>query len=794
MAIDWQSRYAVIQKLLGDQSDLVINGEVHPRWIGESSCFWYVRQAPDGREVKVVDARTKEVRTLELGPVWAALEAALETSIDAVHADLGSLDLALGPLRATFEFHGRRWEYLPEKDRLRDCGGGTGASSLHAPDGKTAAFVRDHDLWVRDLTSDDDRQLTNDGEELNAYASPPLAYRASARMRGEAAQGLWSPDSRYFLTLQTDERHVPELPWVDFVPEPGARPAVHPQRTSLPGDSRVTEFRMLALDVSTGRQIEARYPRLSAVRMNDTVFANGLAWWSRDGRTAYFVDIERGEMCAHVVAFDPATGTTEVVFSETSDTSLELGVNVYARTLVTAVPGTDELIWYSERSGRGHLYLYDLTTGALKNAITSGEWQVREVVGVDVERRELHLLAGGITSDEDDPYLRRPCVVSLDGGDVRVLSDEPGDHTVWSPGDFGLVTLHMMSGIDSSRVSGFSPDCRYFVETVSHPGRLPHTVLRNRNGEAVLELEKAQNVGLPEDWEWPEPVTLKAADGETDIFGLLFKPADYDPAQSYPVIDHIYGGPQIQHTPKAPFTDYRETATFLETAAFTRLGAFALILDGRGTAFRERSFRQASYRAAQSASDIDDHIAGIRQLAERYPAMDLSRVGITGFSGGGYATALAVLRRGDFFNVAVAGGGNYDQTLFWHGWGERYHGAFDIEHYRTQAARTYADGLAGKLMLIHGLRDAGCHPAGLFQFTQALIDAEKDFDLVVLPDAGHEMTGYAVRRRLDYFVTHLLGDTPPRGVKMASPFRELLRAKTAANAPGPTAGIRDPLD
>lgn len=785
MTTDWQSRYAVIQQLLGDHSQLVVNGEVHPRWIGESGSFWYLRHGTAGSEVRVVNAPTQEVRTLRLAPIWAALEASLETTIDTVHADLRGLDFALDPLRATFAFHGRRWEYVADDDTLHEGGDAIASLSLDAPDGKTTAFVRDHNLLVRALASGDDRQLTSDGEELNAYASPPVAYRASAQLRGEGVQGLWSPDSRYLLTLQTDERHVPEMPWIDYVPAPGARPVIHPHRTSLPGDARVTEFRILAFDLETGRQIEARYPRLAAVRMNDTVFANGLAWFSQDSKTAYFVDIERGEKAAHVVAFDLVTGTTQVVLSERADTPLELGVNVYARTLVTPIPGTDELIWYSERSGRGHLYRYDLATGDLLNAITSGPWQVRELLGLDAERREVHLLAGGIDPAENDPYVRKPALASLDGGQVQVLSTEPGDHTVWRPGDFGLVTLHVLTGTDPGRVSGISPDGQFFAETVSRPGRLPHTVLRDRNGRLLMDLELAQDIGLPDDWQWPEPVTLKAADGATDIYGLLFKPADYDPAKSYPVIDHVYGGPQIPHTPRAPFTEFGETTTFLESAALTRLGAYVLVLDGRGTAYRERDFRQASYRAAQTASDIDDHIAGIRQLAAQNPAMDLSRVGITGFSGGGYATALAALRRGDFFTVAVAGGGNYDQSLFWHGWGERYHGTYDAEHYRTQAARTYADGLTGKLMLVHGLRDAGCHPAALFQLTQALIDSEKDFDLVLLPEAGHEMTGYALRRRLDYFVTHLLGDTPPSGIKMASPLSELILAKAAANTPAP---------
>ncbi|WP_394378425.1 DPP IV N-terminal domain-containing protein [Saccharopolyspora spinosa] len=783
MTIDWQSRYKTIRDLLADPNKLVRNATVHPRWIGRTGKFWYDRHSDEGREVRIVDAGTGDFATVTLAPFFVALETELKTRINSEYADLTNLDFTVDPVRAIFEFHGRIWSYLPDDDVLSDRGESAATQWAVAPDETTAVLVRDNDLWLRDGATGAERRLTTDGSETNAYASVPLAARAFRVAAGAPPEGLWSPDSRYFLTVQTDERHVPELALVDFVPGDGdgARPVIHTNRTSLPGDPKVTEFRVIAVEAETGRQIEARYPRLPAVRMNDTIFAGQLAWWSPDSKIAYFVDIERGEKAAHVVAFDIATGSTRVIFSEMADKALELGVNVYGPALVEHLPGTNEVIWYSERTGRGHLYLYDLETGDLRNSITRGDWQVRELLGVDTERREVRFLG----LDENDPYLRQPCIASLDGQNLRVLSDEPGDHKVWRPREFSLTALRMLTGADTERVSGFSPDGRYFVETVAYVDRLPRSVLRARTGELLAELEVAENIGLPADWEWPESVTVLAADGETEVHGLLFKPVDFDPDSSYPVIDHIYGGPQVSWTPKAPFIDYVETSAYIDTAAFARLGAFALVLDGRGTANRERDFRQASYGAAHTASDIDDHIAGIRQLAERYPAMDLSRVGITGFSGGGYATALAALRRGEFFSVAVAGGGNYDQRLFWHGWGERYHGDYEAGHYREQAARTYAEGLTGKLLFVHGLNDWGCHPAGLFQLTQALIDADKDFDLILLPNAGHDMTGYGTRRRFDYFVTHLFGETPPRGVKMGSVLNEIIAAKIMANAAAP---------
>jgi len=555
----------------------------------------------------------------------------------------------------------------------------------------------------------------------------------------------------------------------------GGRPTVLGNRTSLPADERPAEFHLLVLDVETGEQVRADHVPLPLVRMNDTVFSAGLTWWSTDSAGAWFVHLERGEKAAHVVAMDVRSGACRVVMTETSDVPLELSVNVYTPALLCPLPDTGELLWFSEKSGRGHLYLVDLATGEWKNPITQGEWQVRDVLGVDAERREVRLLAGGL--DPTDPYLRRPCIAPLDGGSLRVLSAEPGDHQVWRPREFALMAVSLTEGVDIARVSGFSPDGDHFVETVGAIGALPSTLLRRRDGSLVTVLDQAEDIGLPEWFAWPEPFTVKAADGVTDVHGVIFLPPEVLDGERYPLIDLIYGGPQVFTTPKSAFVDGIQTSTLFDAAGLAQLGGFSIVLDGRGTAMRERSFRHASLGAVHTASHLADHEAAIRQLAERYP-IDLDRVGMTGFSGGGYATALAAFTRGDFFRVTVAGGGNYDQALFWHGWGERYHGPYDPDHYTQQAAATYAAGLQGKLMLIHGLLDSGCHPSGLFQVVQALVDADKDVDLVILPQIGHALPGYGVRRKLDHFVRHLFGQEPPTGVTLEGPM-DLMAKKMA---------------
>jgi dipeptidyl aminopeptidase/acylaminoacyl peptidase len=783
----WRERYDLCEALLNDGHRWVANGTVLPHWIGRTERFWYERQAQGRRQLRVVDATTgRACCELALDTVAQALAATLGTAVATEALILQGLRFDDDLRQAHFNAFGRSWCWRvgePAGAALEAAPQTSAPSWVSAPDGRSAVLVRDDNLWLRDIATGQERTLTRDGTSTNAYAGAPAAMRELKQRFGGALEGRWSPDSRWFFTLQTDDRHVSPLPLMDYAPPTGGRPQVSSNLTSLPADAKVTEFRMLAVEVASGRQVEGRYPRLSAVRMNDTPFSAALAWWSADSRTAFFVDIERGEKAAHVVAFDVESGQCRVVFSERSDTPLELSVVVYAPALVFPLPGSDELLWYSERSGRGHLDLVDLRSGAVRHAVTRGDWQVREVLAVDAARREVFFLAGGIAAAED-PYLRKPCIAHLDTGELRVLSDAPGDHIVWRADQFELIACRL-HGDDPSAVCGLSPSGEYFVETVGATNRLPETVLRRRDGSFVALVEQAEDCGLPADWRWPQSVMLLAADGVTPLQGLLFAP--HEPTgDKAPLIDLVYGGPQVSFVPKSAFADSLMPGTFQEAMALSALGAWVLVLDGRGTAYRERAFRQASYGALQTASNLEDHITAIRQLAVHEPAIDLDRVGITGFSGGGYLTALAALRHGDFFKVAVAGGGNYDQSLFWHSWGERYHGPYDETLYRQQAAKTYAAGLCGKLLLVHGLLDHGCHPAALFQLVQALIEQHKDVDLVALPRAHHEWTGYGQRRRLDYLVRHLFGETPPA----PAPFRDLmteLMARLAANARPPAA-------
>jgi dipeptidyl-peptidase-4 len=782
MTFTWDQRADFAQAVLF-AAKTIRNGAIFPTWIDDRR-FWYERQSDNGAEFAVVDAATGErFLTLTRATLAGALSTHLDAPVDATLLIVKEPQFDLERAVVNFTAYGRPYAYDWATGALTEVGQQTASANwVISPDGALALVMDGDNLALRNIANGVQHLLTSDGTPDYAYAAPPIALRSLMKLRDiDVPEALWSPDGRWILTLQTDERHVAEFPYAEYAPPAGGRTVIHANRTSLPSDPKVTEYRMIAIEAATGHQIEARYPRLNAVRMNSTPFAAGSTWWSADSQTAFYVDIERGEQKAHVVAFDVVTGATRIVFTEESTSYVELSVNVYTKALIAPLPASNELVWYSERSGRGHLYLYDLTTGAMRGAITAGDWQVRDVLRVDADRREIFFMAAGIASGEN-PYIAKPCIASL-AGEVAVLSDSPGEHVVWRAGSMALIGKSY-EGLDAEKVSGLSPTGAFFVETVSTVTGIPKTWLRGRDGGEIALLETGSGE-LPEGWQLPEPVECVAADGMTPTYGLLFKPFGYEPGKIYPLIDQIYGGTQVNWAPQTSFADGGlSAASYLDAVHLSSLGAFVLVLDGRGTANREQAFRTASYRSVHTSSNLEDHVAAIRQLAERTGEIDLDRIGITGFSGGGYMTAHAALRFGDMFKVAVAGGGNYDQALFWHSWGERYHGAYDPDHYAVQAAKTYAEGLTGKLLLIHGMMDSGCHPAPLFQLVQSLIEADKDVDLVLLPRGGHDWTAYGLRRRWEYFVTHLFGATPPVRKSFDRPLEHFL-ARYAANLAAP---------
>ena len=740
-----------------DANRWIPNEHVVPHWIPGRDQFWYKRELTEGHRFTTVDAATgASADAFDHARLAKVLGETTGKPFDPNALPLYNVTMdADGVLR--FATAGKSWRF-DRSDALSEDAAPRGHYAL-SPDGKLGVFSKDSNLWVEDMKTGAQTQLTVDGETYYAYGIPPGPSAGSP-----TPSVVWSPDSKLIFTAQTDDRKVRDFPTIDYVPKDGARPTLLHTRTALPGDPSVTTFRLVIIDVASGHQTAIRYPPVPAVRMNDTPMAGNRVWWGAGSEVVYFVDVERGEKVAHVAAVDVHSGEVRQLFSERSDTYVELGSNVYGPASIRPLPKSNQLIWYSERTGWAHLYLYDLATGKLIRPLTSGNWLVRDILGVDESRREVYVAIAGRTLRKN-PYYREVAKVNLDTGAMKVLSSSDEDHNVIVGGGIGNTeaSLEILAGADPNSLVGFAPSGNYFVETVSTASIPAKTALRDREGKLIAMVEAGDSLRMPRFWRWPETVSLTAADGKTEIDGLVFKPSDYDPSRKYPVIDYIYGGPQVAYVPKS----FAQGA-YLDAASLAELGFVTVMIDGRGTAQRSRAFHTASYGKIETASNLDDHIAGIRQLSALNPAIDASRVGIIGFSAGGYMAARAILCYPDFFEVAIAASGNHDQRLFWSTWGERYEGYPAGDNYQQQANLTYAANLKGNLLLVHGLLDSGVHPAQVFQLEQALIDNNKDFDLLLFPRSRHDMPGYGTRRTWDYFVTHLAGGSAPHEFSLKS--------------------------
>jgi dipeptidyl-peptidase-4 len=742
----------------------ILNSDVVPHWLRGRDQFWYERETPDGHRFTTFDAVTQTKSDLfDHVRLAQELTTAYKRSIDPndlpiaglrISPDDGSLHFSLGP---------KHWRFDTAKGLAVE--GDPPSQYSVSPDGKRGVFFKNQELWVKDFKSGSETQLTRDGEQYYRYGIGVAANIAPVL----SPKVVWAPDSTRIFTAQIDDRQVLDAPVIEFAPKGSVpadkpdipaqtenpfRPRLVPYRVALPGDLNVPTFRLVIIDVKDAHQIPVRYQPIPVTRMNDTPMDSNRMWWSADARTAYFVDIERGEKAVHVEAVNADSGATRELFSETSETYVELASNVYTPVTIRPLYKTNQLIWYSERTGWAHLYLYDLTTGKLVRALTSGEWLVNDILGVDEDHHQMLISVEGRSKDKS-PYYREVAQVDLRTSALKVVSASNDDHEVLSLGSMErLIPIYF--GADPEGLQGAAPSGHFFVETVASADKPSRTVLRSNDGRMVATVEDADATRLPAYWQWPQPLRLIAADGRTEVDGLLFRPADYDPKKKYPIIDYIYGGPQVAHVPKGPgLNDYMSGATY------AALGFFAVIIDGRGTPERSRDFHTQSYRKAEAASNLEDHVAAIRQIAAKEPAIDLEHVGITGFSGGGYMTASAMLRYPDFFKVGIAGSGNHDQRIFWNTWGERYEGYPVGEYYKEQANSTYAKNLKGKLLLVHGLLDSGVHPSNVLQLEQALIDANRDYDTLFWPRARHEIPSYGLRRCWDYFVQYLAGETPP---------------------------------
>ncbi|MGX2995003.1 DPP IV N-terminal domain-containing protein [Streptomyces sp. JNUCC 64] len=589
------------------------------------------------------------------------------------------------------------------------------------------------------------KAVTTDGVPGHDYAkSSDIARTARADSRDgktRAPLAAWSPDGRNFVTCRVDQRHVPLLTMTESCPPDGrARPDAYTLHYEMPGGPLPTVTHLI-VDAETGGRTDVRLPPLPF--SHEAPLGTDRVWWS-DENTIWFLYETRGAKAARLYRVDAGTGTATLVLEETADTIMESAPS-RMDPLMVRVHG-EEVLWYSTRDGWGHLYLY--RDGELVTQVTGGDWLVREIVHLDWTERQVTFLASGLG---DDPYQRTLCRVGLDGSGLTRLTPSDTDHIVRA-----------------------SPDGRWFVDTHAGPQDPPVTVLLDHDGRPKLELERADVSRLVRaGWRAPEPFTALAADGTTELHGLLYLPGDFDPTASYPILDSVYNGPQVTRQVRIP--DKGLDPYLLDPVrgapSLAALGFAVVIVDGRGTPYRSKAFHDAGHGDPGLAVGLADHVAVIGQLAAERPYLDAGRVGITGHSGGGAATAGAMLRHPDVFSVGVASAGNYENAGYYAIWAETYGGAPPYD-YDQWSLRPLADRLRGKLLMIFGEMDENTHPALSLQLADALIRADRDVDMLVVPGATHSYRhaeAHVERRTWDYLVRHLLGEEPPPGFRLELP-------------------------
>ncbi len=597
------------------------------------------------------------------------------------------------------------------------------ATSVASPDGRWEAFVRDHNLWVRETgRPTNEFALSSDGNPGNSFRRDASRDRlvgmdyAKEDYPDTLPEVHWSPDSRKLVALQT--RPVPErrVYLVESAPKDQLQPKLQSYPYLKPGDELPVPLPRL-FDVGSR----------SEVRIDPALFPNpwdlGSFRWAADSGRFTFVHNQRGHQVLRALAVDAATGAVTALVDERSDTFIH-----YSGKFLCEWLGDAELLWMSERDGWNHLWLHDARTGAVKAQVTRGDWNVRDVVRVDRERREVWFRAVGIRPGQD-PYHVHLARVNLDGSGLTVLTEGDGTHSVQ-----------------------WSPDHRLFVDTYSRADLPPvHELRRSTDGTAVCLLERADADEVRSArGRFPERFTAKGRDGQTDIWGIIHRPKDFDPAKRYPVLENIYAGPHDQHVPKAFRASYRHQQELADR------GFLVVQIDGMGTAWRSKRFHDVAWHNLRDAG-FPDRIAWLKAAAERFPEFDLTRVGIYGGSAGGQNAAAAVLWHGDFYRAAVSDCGCHDNRMDKVWWNEQWLGWPVGPQYVESSNTANAARLGGALMLVVGELDRNVDPASTLQFAAALTRAGKDYELMVVPGAGHGAceTPWASRRRLEFFVRQL---------------------------------------
>jgi dipeptidyl-peptidase 4 len=764
---------AAAQLLPGNLEGLVRNETVEPHWIAHTGTFWYRRDGERGPEFVVVTAAGLKSPAFDHGAVAQAIDASLgrpagatlptklanarlsdDLSVLAASVDGRAVECHLKPVSC-------RTTVLPRAD----------PALLLSPDGRQAAFVREDNLWIRDTETGRERRLTSDGAAFYSWGKLPddmplTILRQKTGFAVPPYSTFWSLDGKYLIAPRVDERKVAVDPFVEWVPSDGARrPVYHEVRSSIAGDRGTLELTYSMFDLGRGLQVAISLPEGYEPSVEDG-FVQG---WSTSRGQAFLLARTVDFKSMAVFRLDLGSGRLTKVLEDSSATRVDTNTHIYSRANVRLLGDGAEILWYSTRSGWGHFYLYDAQSGRLENAVTGGNFGVFDIQLLDEKRREVYFSAGGREPGRD-PYYRHLYRANLDGhGSIQLLTPPNADHEY----EGGLSPLIMTIYGIASPSTLIEPRAGVFIDTWSTVDTPPQSVLRStRDGHVIAELERADPSRLyAAGWRVPTRERVKAADGVTDLYAVYYAP--YGAASGgRPVIDAAYGGPQMDVTPHN-FRQAHQSTTPIGAASLARLGFAVLTVDGRGTTSRSRAFSDAGYPEFTQIG-IDDHIAAIRELAQRHAEIDPGRAGIYGRSWGGTFAAQAILSRPEFYQVAVSGAGIYDYAASYpvqaylgmpvYADGSRFRSRPDEApaNWAKFEVVGLADRLKGHLMIVYGDLDENVPPHQAFRLVDALTRANKSYDLLYLPGRTHagSSDGYMLKRTWDYFIEHLAGQRP----------------------------------